>query len=493
MLAVVDIPALPLQRLLQAHDDWKNDPVVVVEADKPLASILWANRHARQHRIVPGMRFAAARALNARLRAGVVPQEELDDACEALFRGLLQHSPRVEPASGWPGLFWLDPSGLEDLYGSLDNWAAGVHRDLVRWGYCASVVVGFDRYAIFALARTTTGPHVVRDRRREAQWARRVPLARLNISPKLLGQLSLLGIDTLGAFLRLPEGELGLRYGDEALALHRLAAGKAWAPLMPKAVRDAVCVAWQLETPEAQDERLLFGLKGVLRGVVEALTQRCEAITALSLTFHLDQAGVHAERIETAGPTLNIPQLTDLMRLRLNAMKLGAPVKQIDVLAESVAVQPQQLALMQAKRRDLAAVARAFARIKALFGSEAVVRAVLKDAVLPEARFAWEPLQHCQDPACQSPGLEGATARYLARRFFCSPLRLPDIPNAEPERWLGAHGAVAQMQGPYRISGGWWSRRVVRDYYYVETKTGVLLWLYHDGVRQRWMLHGVVD
>ena len=49
------------------------------------------------------------------------------------------------------------------------------------------------------------------------------------------------------------------------------------------------------------------------------------------------------------------------------------------------------------------------------------------------------------------------------------------------------------MYGPYRISGGWWVREVCRDYYFVETSRGRILWVYRDGPRKRWFLHGEVD
>ena len=79
------------------------------------------------------------------------------------------------------------------------------------------------------------------------------------------------------------------------------------------------------------------------------------------------------------------------------------------------------------------------------------------------------------------------------RRVFRSPLPLPAMPNHEPEAWLGRHGSVEHMHGPYRTAGGWWVRRRERDYYFVETQKGEILWLFYDRPRRRWFLHGVVD
>lgn len=52
---------------------------------------------------------------------------------------------------------------------------------------------------------------------------------------------------------------------------------------------------------------------------------------------------------------------------------------------------------------------------------------------------------------------------------------------------------MVRMHGPFRISGGWWVKTVERDYYYVETQRGDVLWVFYDRPRRRWFLHGFVD
>jgi protein ImuB len=52
---------------------------------------------------------------------------------------------------------------------------------------------------------------------------------------------------------------------------------------------------------------------------------------------------------------------------------------------------------------------------------------------------------------------------------------------------------VVRRFGPHRISGGWWARTVERDYWYVETQRGDLLWIFYDRPRRRWFLHAEVD
>jgi len=47
--------------------------------------------------------------------------------------------------------------------------------------------------------------------------------------------------------------------------------------------------------------------------------------------------------------------------------------------------------------------------------------------------------------------------------------------------------------GPYVVSGGWWASTVHREYYFIETRRGDLLWTFYDRKRRRWFLHGKVE
>jgi hypothetical protein len=49
------------------------------------------------------------------------------------------------------------------------------------------------------------------------------------------------------------------------------------------------------------------------------------------------------------------------------------------------------------------------------------------------------------------------------------------------------------MCGPDRVSSGWWAEPVSRDYFWVETETGEILWLFQDRATRGWALHGRVD
>lgn len=539
--ACVDVPALPLQLLLQREPSFVGAPVVVVADDRPQAEVLWVDAIASKSRIRPGMSYAAAQSLDARVRAGVVPDEEIDAAIDRVVERLSAFSPRIEAAprpttpleqvEGAPGVLWLDPSGMIPLFTSFEHWGHGIRQALEGLGLRATVVVGFQRFRCYALARVRHGVWVLDDPAQERTAAAAVPLRRLTVPAKLRDGLERLEVRTLGQLLQLPKADLRARFGEAASHLHACGSD-GWAPIVPRPLVEPVRTEKAVEPPDDDRTRLLFLLRSMLHDVMLELAERSQAMSALRLRLVLDHAEPHDERLEPARPTLDEPMVIDLLRLRLDAAKLAAPVESIELELEGVAAPPGQLALFRTQaRRDLDAAARALARVRAWLGPEAVTRSRLRAAHLPEARFEWVPVVETSFPRPEIVGTPlGATAAatllpvgagctplplpglakpvpepvpLLQRRLLPRPQRLPTPPAPPtlgdpdapppPLRLPAPHGAITAMHGPYRKSGGWWVRTIERDYYFVQTEGGGLLWVFYDRVRRGWYLQGYVD
>src|SRR5437762_2328664 len=80
---------------------------------------------------------------------------------------------------------------------------------------------------------TRTGITLLRADADERVAAANVPLARLDLDPKLRDALARLGVSTLGQMVRLPGGGILERFGREAHRLYQLAAGERWDPIVP--------------------------------------------------------------------------------------------------------------------------------------------------------------------------------------------------------------------------------------------------------------------
>ncbi|MYN65447.1 MAG: DNA polymerase Y family protein [Acidobacteria bacterium] len=520
-MACVELPAFPLQLLLQRHPDWAGRPVAVVDRDKPQGVILWVNEHARACRIRTGMRYGAGLSLARTLHAGEVPPAEVDRGVAALADRLRRFSPDIEPSRDEPGIFWLNASGLSHLYASPRRWADAVVDAVQAGGFRASVAVGFTRFGTYAIARTATAASgrpvtVLRDAAAERVLAGEAPLEGLGLDPALRDSLQKLGIETLRAFLRLPPAGVRRRFGPGAERLHRLAAGDLWVPLQPLRVRDPLVARHDFDDPETDVSRLIFAVERLLNRLLALLAARHEMLGALTLHLRLDRAGTRSEQIRPAAPTLDAAQLLGLTRLRLEALALDSGVVELRVTARAVRTAAAQQGLfVERPPRDLAAANRALARVRAEFGDGVVVRARLAEAHLPEAQFAWEPLESAPRPA-PTPRLALASrsasaprpvaaprsaagdvdCRPLVRRIHARPIPLPPRPRHEPDGWLlrgGVTGHVEDLAGPYLVSGGWWRSAVHREYYFARMRDGDLLWIYYDRLRRRWWWQGRVE
>ncbi len=528
-VACVDVPVLALQLVWRAQPSWRAVPVVVVDDDRPQGVVLAACERARAAGVLPGQRYGHALGRCAGLRAQVVAESELVAAHAQLARALHLVAPRVELSElSAPGTAWLDGAGLANIYGEPTRWAAAIAGAAASCGVTATVVVGFSRFATFALARVQRAGAllVLPSAEDERARTRVVPLARLELAPGLRDALDRLGVTTLGQLVRLPGGGILERFGHDAHRLYQLAAGEGWDPLHPVRPPEPDDERELLDDDERDLDRLGFIIKRALDRLLARLARRGRALTALHVELTLRHAVGHTElrteRLAPAAPTLDGRALLGLVRLRLDGClaELANPatgVHAVRLWADVVIASREQLALFAARpRRDLKAASEAVARLRAELGDDAVVRAVLRDGHLPEARFGWEPIAAVTTP---EPGEAHAEPVLLAegsggvpmptdaaglgpvRRVLGRPQRLPEQPtNVRDDGWCltGLEpGAVVHLDGPYVVSGGWWGNAegigVQREYHFAETRRGDCLWIYYDRVRRRWFHHGALE
>lgn len=485
-IACADVPALPLQLLARERKGWRDAPLVVVEADAPEAKILWADARARACSVRPGMRYASALALCRELRAAPVAAEAVEALRVELLAALSARTPRVEPDAARPGVFWLDPAGLVPLFGALDAWAIHVHDALTDLELTGAVVVGFSRLPCWAITRGIDGVLVLSSPEEEAARAGRARVVDLDLPAELCEALLALDVTTLAGFLALPRGEVGVRFGPVASRLHAGFAGALQVPMQPAHLEPPVVVEAELEPPDDDVHRLLFCIKGGIHALMAELGRRALALGALELTLELERPNRtphHRERLEPAQPTRDALALLELVRLRLADRRLPARVERVALRAEPARLDGRQLELFAGRRRDPDAAARAIARLRAAFGPHAAARAVLRDAWLPEHRFAYEPAA-----ALEAPAPEPREKGTLVRRLFAAPAPLPSDRSGRPR----TTPPLVALSGPYRIQGGWWEQETLRDYFFGERADGALLWLYR-APSGGWFLHGDVD
>ena len=516
-LACVDVPALPLQCLVRREPALAEQPAVIVNELQPNGVVLWSNRAARAGGVRSGQRYGHALGLCGQLRAGLVTEAEQQAAISEIADILRTFTPLVEPARQEPGVFWLDGNGLGRFAADRELpqvhvlWTAAIRQKLLDAHWHAAVVLGFDRLATYAIARHFRGVRVLADPLRETRTCGRVQLASLGptwgIAPKLRDELERLGVATLGDLAQLPETALRERMGLQVAMLRRRLARDVPMPLAAELPVVPAAASRAFEPPDHNAERLLFAAKGLLATLLPLLAERREAVAAVELRLELEGAMPLLVALKPAMPTLNEPQILELVRLFLARTVLAAAVHTLHLRLQGAPATAAQLALWQLHgKRDPEAAALALARLRALFGEEAVVVAVPRSAWLPEGQFAWQPLHKLtvapQPPPPPPPDnvirLPQQPALHMVRRILSQPVRLPPRPADRPWRLAPFRAeTVVAFAGPYRLAGGWWRSLSqtdrCRDYGYATTDRGTVLWVFCDVVRNAWFCQGILE
>lgn len=527
-LACVDLPFLPLQLLLRREPSWREQPAVVVESDGPQARIEYVNLVARSRGVLPGMRYAAGLTLEKDLKAATISPCEVEESLEVLHRALCRFAPGVEPAPEEPGVFWLDARGMERLLSDenrepdvgeskrpaepfdsnrreslmsdsdFEGWARQVQQALKGQSFLASVVVGFTRFGTYATARSRAGlVRVFSAEDEEQEQTRRTPLALLRLEPRSRDLLAKLGVRNVGELLDLPASGVRRRFGEEIGRLLAMARGTLREPFAPEALLEPLRDRRILDDAIERIDMLVLGVEQLLLPLLDKLDEQGRALLELQIELVFERLPARSEAIRPAEPTLEAGRLLGLVFLRLESLStrgkgLPAGVIEIGLEVQGVALKHEQGELfVERPPRDLAAGNRALARLRARFGNESVVHAVLADGHLPEASFQWKPCEQIHLPTPRKVKVPS-----LVRRCYRSPIVLPARSRHEPDGWLlggPETGSVTRLVGPYVVAGGWWNRGVHREYYFAEMRKGSIFWVYFDRLRRRWFVQGVVS
>ncbi|TME40429.1 MAG: hypothetical protein E6I57_05420 [Chloroflexi bacterium] len=143
--------------------------------------------------------------------------DQLHTRALATLRALLPHVGIVAP-----GIYACDLAGTERVLGAPSRIARVIVERLARSGAPAAVAVAVTPFAArVAAERTADGD--VRLVTEPREYLAPLPLEVLPIDPKLVDELGLLGMRSVGDFAALPRGAVFDRFGRGAARAHALA------------------------------------------------------------------------------------------------------------------------------------------------------------------------------------------------------------------------------------------------------------------------------
>ena len=481
-IACVSVSDFHLQlavRRLPANFD---RPVALVDRNDSRSTVWAVDQRASKKGIFPGLRYVNAVALCPELHAVSPHPQEIDLLHQRLIRHLLLFSPEIEPVSELPGAYYLDVSGMNRLEPDLNAWAQRLRDALFEKEQLkADIAIGFTRFGVLAAIHVNSPITVFDSISKELDTAFLMPLTKLNLPSKPIKELSKLRIRTVGELRSLPEWEVRARFSEELYELIRKTKstdGKVRGIRLPKHYTASA----DLDYAESNVEQMLKIIQRTWTPLLEKMDELSQGVGEIHVRMKNDIHGFCRAQLKTSEPTLNELILVDLLRLRLDSMKLQEGITQIAIrLIPGPLPDPQQglYQYFTKSEHNLRAANRALARVRAEFGADQVLIAKCQDSHLSEESYQWKPLDSLREHAPQ-PQRHAS----IIRRALDRPMRI-----ATPRRALLQH-----VFGPYPISGFWWRKTLIRrDDYFVESQVGSVQWIFYDHVSRQWYARGFIQ
>lgn len=430
------------------------------------------------------MPLAEAAAL---VNAGhIAPADEIADL--AALAKLAEHCERFSPLVGWetiqgsavtPTHLFLEVTTIDILFGGARKLIDAVTSELAGLGY----------HAHGAIANTIG-----------TAWAKAIyqepfPIAALRVPDETTSLLAQLGITQIEQLVRLPRASLAARFGEQlGLRLDQFH-GVASETIVAYRPLPAFQVDRQLEYPAERHELVEQIVRELTQQLAAALIDKQQG--ALQLICRMDGRPPRVLPVELYRPSADAAHLWDLLRVPLE-QPLQSPVSRITLTAPRTAsLQRRQQELFGGGSQE---AGREFAflvdRLSSRLGPQAVLRPEWTADPLPERAITYVPLVTAERR-------KRLRTRIASPTSFWRPLVLRSPPLALEVVSLGVNGpplsfslegqqhAVARWWGPERIESGWWrGPHARRDYYRVESASGVRFWLFCRLQDGQWFFQG---
>jgi protein ImuB len=401
---------------------------------------------------------------------------------QALARGHALPEPEREAlaaAAGWACQFTPRVS-LEPPQALLLEVAGSLRYFGGRWKFLARLRSGLSRLGFEARIGEAPAP-------RAALWLARGNGARLEaqavavlgLDPAARALLADLGIKTLGGLLRLPREGIARRFGPGLLEQLDQACGRvpeARELFVPPA---RFAARLELPAPVLQAENALFAARRLLAQMEGFLAARQAGVRAFSLALLHEDAPATDVKVGLATPGRAAEHFARLLRERLGALALRAPVEAIRIEAGAIETLPERSKnLFDDRPGSEEGWLRLIERLQARLGSGAVHGLDTRADHRPERAFCRVVLEmKSLDAKQKTKGTQGENSGLR-------PLWLLDPPRRIAE------GEFALLAGPERIESGWWDgAEARRDYFIARSGESSLAWIYREG-EGGWFLHG---
>jgi protein ImuB len=484
------------------------EALVVVAPVKSALRLSAVNDAAAALGLRAGMPLADVRAMYPKIAVA-----DADDTADlTLLEAVADWCDRYTPlvALDPPDGLMLDVTGCAHLFGGEAALAADLARRLGQRGIQTRVAVADTVGCAWAVARF--GKSIIVPTDETANAVTPLPLAALRLSPRTLEALLQVGLKRIADVLDRPRAPLAARFGAQFVRRIDQALGRDDEPITPRLPVPAALAEQRFAEPIALERDVLGTIERLAGKLGALLERRGEGARLLQAALFRTDGRVFRIEAGTSEPLREAARIRHLFADRLGAIGDAVdPGFGYDMLRLAALVTercaPAQTGL--AAPDHAAELAHLVDRLGARFGLRRVTRLVPQDTHIPEFAVAAMPAHMgalAYPPPANRRGEQQeslAPARPIRLMTRPEPVEaMAEVPDGPPVRfrWRQVLHEVAHAEGPERIAMEWWrdaeNRALTRDYFRVESREGVRVWLYREGLFRsgeptRWFLHGV--
>lgn len=522
-MVCVWFPSWPLQRVASTHPEVKSQAVIVYTGTNGSARVTACSKLAKAQGVRISMPLAEAQALCG--DPSTLHLEPDDPAADReCLRNVAERCEKFTPLFGIennerPECLVLDVTGSVPLWGTSTKLLNALVEELLQQGFQPRVAMAPTFGAAWAAAHywanaerhpvleidgakesTSETPLATKTRDEEAlaQMLARLPLAALRLPASVVTLLEELGVRTIGELRALPRSSLPSRFGPTLIQRLNQALGiepELWTRVEP---RQPLVASWIGEYPLAGDDELRCVCEDRLQSLMPRLEQRREGIRQLLCRARVPGGQTQEWCLDFTAPVTSVPHALNMLALQWERQQ-----PKCDIIA--VHVEITQYDSLQWRSRNLfgeyldgdndRSLRELIDRLSNRLGREAVLRAELLPEVHPERSVAYQPFAESTTSATST----SSTKRQRPWRLLTEPQPIP-VSRAGPEGaplsfgWNQTEHRVIRSWGPERIETGWWhDAPIARDYFRVETQSGLHFWLFLNLIDFGWFLHGTFD
>jgi len=341
-------PNLQLNNIVQAEEAKAPLPIAVLNARREIVQL---NHAARCLGVERGMSLGTALAMAEELRCFDVDAEceerklnELAMQCYALSGDIVVRTPfkcLLIEFGGMLKLYGSEGAYLKAVLSLLDAHMVNAHYALAQSPLVAELLA---RHAVLL-------PSPCLDIDLADKYLRQLPVSCLDVSHQLVKKIERLGLTKIGEVMALPTSELGVRLGPEFVKyLQALASNAIHAlPRFEPPEQFSCSVSFDAEVSNAP--ALLFPAKRLLDRLECFLRQSSQSVQVVECVLFTRAKCVQNVVVASAHPETGAQYWHNLLRLKLEALSLRAPVLGMELCVKKLLPLANTLIVLKLAKR----------------------------------------------------------------------------------------------------------------------------------------------